>query len=255
MGLTKDVMERDRAQKKLREDDVIRPRPKPKNHPKQSKAKPIKSAPVSKVKKIVLPPKPKPTVSTDEVEKRKKENPSRKYIVVETETESAEKVRRVKKTATYVQGVKKPSGDAPPSKKTQNQGEPSGKSRGSKKKKYKIDESLESGKVEFIPPKSLEDIKNDIVKDGKLNNLAIYYENIDDKEKRAIEEEVVQYMNNFSRVIIKLSSMLPKELYDILDIQRNIVCRKDEEMQEYVLVNTCLVIYRDEVERFLKLEK
>lgn len=136
-----------------------------------------------------------------------------------------------------------------------NQGEPFRRSRGTKKQKYKIDEALESGKVNIIHPKSLEDIKNEIIKHGNLNNLSIYYDNADDKEQREIEEAIVQYMNNLSRAPIELSFELPKELYDILDIQRNTTCQKDEEMKEYVSVNSCSVISRDEVERLLKLAK
>lgn len=91
---------------------------------------------------------------------------------------------------------------------------------------------MESGKIKIIPPKSLDEIKNEIIKDGNLNNLAIYYENADDMEQREIEEVVVQYMNKFSRALIELSSKIPKELYNTLDIQRNAVYRKDEEMKE-----------------------
>lgn len=43
------------------------------------------------------------------------------------------KSEKVKKTAAYARVVKNPFGDAPPSKKTKTQGEPSRRPRGSKK--------------------------------------------------------------------------------------------------------------------------
>lgn len=209
----------------MRDEDVIKPQPKPvSSSSNQSKAKPSKSAPVSGVKKFIPPPKLKATVSMSGVEKGKKKKPSRPYVAVEEDTELDEEIRKVKNTATYTQVVRKPSDDAPLSKKTKTQAEPFRRSRETKRQQSKIDEALESGKVEFIPPKSLEDIRNKIIKDGNLNNLAIYYKNADYKEWQKFEEAIVQYMNNFSRALIELSFELPKELYDILDIQRNTSC-------------------------------
>lgn len=123
---------------------------------------------------------------TSEVQKRKKQKPSREYVGVEEETQSDKEVWKVKKDATYARVVRKPSGDATSSKKTKTQGEPSRKPRRSKKQKFEIDEYLESTKVNIIPPKSLEEIKNEIVKDENMNNLSIYYDNVDDKDQREI---------------------------------------------------------------------
>lgn len=49
---------------------------------------------------------------------------------------------------------------------------------------------MESSKVDIIPPKSLEDIKNEIIKDGNLKNLGVYYENADDKEREKLRKQV-----------------------------------------------------------------
>lgn len=87
MGLTKEVVQRARAQNILKEEDVIKPQPKPvSSSSKKSKAKPSKSITISKVKKLVPPPKPKIAVSIDGVEKREKEKPLRQYAGAEEET-------------------------------------------------------------------------------------------------------------------------------------------------------------------------
>lgn len=88
MGLTKEVVHREMAQNILKEEDVI----KPTDPLKKSKAKPSRSAPLSEVKKLTPPPKPTPIVSTDAVEKRKKEKPSREYVAEEEEKKLDEEV-------------------------------------------------------------------------------------------------------------------------------------------------------------------
>lgn len=99
-GHTKEAIQRTRAQNILREEDVIKPQPQLVNPPMQPKAKTSKFAPISGVKKPVPLPKIKPIVSIDEVEKKKKEKPSRQYVGAEEEIESNE-VQKVEKTPTY----------------------------------------------------------------------------------------------------------------------------------------------------------
>ncbi|XP_057830558.1 uncharacterized protein LOC131041464 [Cryptomeria japonica] len=54
---------------------------------------------------------------------------------------------------------------------------------------------------------------------------------------------------------LELSSMIPKELYDILDAWRHKTRLEDERIKEYVLVNLSSIIFNDEVIRLLKLAK
>lgn len=93
------------------------------------------------------------------------------------------------------------------------------------------------------------------MKDENLKNVSIYYENFEEKNQRAVEEAIVEYMDKFSKVLIELSSMIPKSLYDILDARRHTTSIEDERIKEYVLVNLSSVISRDEVTRSLKLAK
>lgn len=120
-----------------------------------------------------------------------------------------------------------------------------------------MDEALKSRKLEGTyvvdPPKTLNEIIDEVLKEGKLKNVFVYYENCDDSDQRTIEEEIVQYMNVYSKTLIELSSMIPKELYDILDFKRHIASVEDERIKEYVLVNLSSVISKAEVDRLLKL--
>lgn len=74
----------------------------------------------------------------------------------------------------------------------------------------------------------MNEIIDEVVKEGNLKNIHVYYENCDDKDQRAIEEVVVQYMNVFRKALLELSSMIPKELYEILDVWRHTTSLEDE---------------------------
>lgn len=50
-----------------------------------------------------------------------------------------------------------------------------------------------------------------------MKNVFVYYENFEDKDQWVVEEENLEYMDKFIKVLIKLSSMIPKSLCDILD--------------------------------------
>lgn len=93
-----------------------------------------------------------------------------------------EEVRELKKTATYVMVVRKPtSSDSPPTKKYKSQGDPSKRTRVGKNKS-KIEEALKSGKLEgpfkIVPPMTLQQLIDEILK-----NVSIHYENFEDKDQ------------------------------------------------------------------------
>ncbi|XP_059071295.1 uncharacterized protein LOC131865106 [Cryptomeria japonica] len=176
---------------------------------------------------------------------RKKEKLQRLYVaatIEDKETKSDEVVRGVEKTTTHARLVKKPqSGGAQQAKKRREEPKSSRKARESKKQKYEIDVALKYGKIEgtfeIVPPLSLKELTNEILKDGNLNNVSTYYENFDDKDQREVKEVIVKYMDVYSKALLELSSMIPKSLYDILDARRHIASLEDDKIKEYVLVN------------------
>lgn len=57
--------------------------------------------------------------------------------------------------------------------------------------KFNLDEVIESGKMEIaktkyhiIPPLSVQELIDKIMKDGNLKNISVYYEKIDNNDKR-----------------------------------------------------------------------
>lgn len=81
---------------------------------------------------------------------------------------------------------------------------------------------------------TLKEIIDELLKDGNLKNVPVYYENCDDSDQMAIEEAIIQYMNDYSKTLIELSSMILKELYDILDVKRHTTSLENERIKEYV---------------------
>lgn len=73
--------------------------------------------------------------------------------------------------------------------------------------------------------------------------------------KRTLEEAIVEYLNVYSKALIELMSVIPKSLYEILDVRRQTTNKEDERLKEYVLVNLCSIICKEEIERFLQLTK
>lgn len=64
-----------------------------------------------------------------------------------------------------------------------------------KKKKSKFDEVRKfkkfGGTYDGMPPMNLNEIIDEVLKDGNLKNVPIFYDNFDDKDQRAIEEVVI----------------------------------------------------------------
>lgn len=176
------------------------------------------------------------------------------------ETKFDEVVKEVKKTATYTRVVKKPqSYGVSQSKKSRVEPKSSEKGRERKKKKSEIDEALKYSKIEgtfeIVPPLILKELTDEILKDGNLKNIPTYYENVDDKGQRAIEKAIIEYMDVYSNTLIELAYMIPKSLYDILDVRRHTTNLEDERIKKYVLVNLSSIISIDEVIILLKLVK
>ncbi|XP_059077885.1 uncharacterized protein LOC131876484 [Cryptomeria japonica] len=115
MGISNEVVQREREQNILKEEDMENSK---KTKPfstssKKSKPREFWSAPTFDVQKTSPPPKPQST-PTSGVEKRKKEKPQRVYVAATTEdieTKFDEVVKEVKKTTTYAIVVKKPHPD------------------------------------------------------------------------------------------------------------------------------------------------
>lgn len=88
------------------------------------------------------------------------------------------------------------------------------------------DEAIESGKMKsskkdyhIIPPLSIQELIDEIIKDGNLKNISVYYVNMDYNDQRKIEV-VILYMDVFSKALIELEKYLPIELYRLIDARR-----------------------------------
>lgn len=100
------------------------------------------------------------------------------------ETEFDEAVKEVKAKAAKATKVSKEK--------------PSGK----KSMPSKLDEALNEGKLEFKPPISLNEIVNEVVKNGDLKPLLEWYENFDESIKITLEEATVEYLNVNNKALI-----------------------------------------------------
>lgn len=96
---------------------------------------------------------------------------------------------------------------------------PSSRLKRGRRIKSNLDEAIESGKLEttqikyhIVPLLSTQELIDEIIKDGKLKNIFVYYENLDDNDTRQIEEVVVLHLDIFSRILIELDRSLPKDL-------------------------------------------
>lgn len=56
---------------------------------------------------------------------------------------------------------------------------------------------------------TLEQIVNEVIKNGNLKPLSECYDNFDDFDKRTLEEAIVEYLNVYSKALIKLMSIIP----------------------------------------------
>lgn len=48
---------------------------------------------------------------------------------------------------------------------------------------------------------SLDEIVNEVVKNGNLKTIAEWYDNFDENGKRTLEEAIVKYLNVYSRAL------------------------------------------------------
>lgn len=88
--------------------------------------------------------------------------------------------------------------------------------------------------------------------DDNLKNIGAYYDNLDEVDKRKVEEAVVLYLHNFSKTLIELEKSIPKDLYNLIDARRLIANRTGKEMKERELINVCICITHDEVKRLIE---
>lgn len=58
-------------------------------------------------------------------------------------------------------------------------------------------------KYHIIPPLSTQELNDEIIKDGNLKNIFVYYKNLDDSGKVKIEEAIVLYLDVFSKTLIE----------------------------------------------------
>lgn len=61
-------------------------------------------------------------------------------------------------------------------------------------------------------------------------------------------------MNAYKKALIELMLVISKSLYDILDAKIQTTNKEDERLKEYILVNLCSIISKEEIDRFIKIE-
>ncbi|XP_059072870.1 uncharacterized protein LOC131873701 [Cryptomeria japonica] len=231
MGIAKEVIQRARERNILKDEDMVKPM---KTKPETLSPKPRqtrKSTPSSGAQKPIPPPKPQSKPSSG-AKKRKKGKPRRFYVatIAEVETKSDEAVREVKKSATTARVVKM---------------QPSGESQRSKKPRVEVEQS----------DITLKQVKETITEQGNLKFLSQFYDRLDEKGKRSLEEATIVYLNKYSRALIEIASEVPKKIYDILDLRKETARIEKERIREYELVQLCRVIAKTKVDKILKENK
>lgn len=198
IGITKEVVSKAREENILSEEKTLKKEasleaPKLKKRQTRSDAPSSGTAkPESKPKSLVKP--------SGGVHKRKLV----RFVVDDDEgTKSDEVVKEVKAKDPKATKIKKEK--------------PFGRNRSSKKPKSKIAEAFKQGNYTIIPPITLDQIVNAIVKDGNFKPLSKWYENFDEFRKRTLVEATVVYLNVYSKSQIELITVILKSLYDILD--------------------------------------
>lgn len=66
------------------------------------------------------------------------------------------------------------------------------------------------------------------------------------------EQATIKFLNKFNRALIEIVSKFPKSLYDVLEMRRDSAKEKDDRLREFVLVNICLVIVVEKIDKILK---
>lgn len=99
---------------------------------------------------------------------------------------------------------------------------------------------------------TLKKVKTSITKQGNLTLLSQFYDCLNEKGKRSIEEATTVYLNKYSKVLIEIVSEVPTSLYDILDMRKEATRVEEEIIREYELVQLCLVIAMIELIGFLR---
>ncbi|XP_059070961.1 uncharacterized protein LOC131862125 [Cryptomeria japonica] len=65
-----------------------------------------------------------------------------------------------------------------------------------------------------------QDFIEHIVNDGNLDNICSFFDNFDEEDKKQVEEAILLYLDSFSRALIELEKVFPKELYDKLEVRK-----------------------------------
>lgn len=149
---------------------------------------------------------------------------------MEEETKLDEVVREVKKSATAARVVKPQS---------------FGGCQTNKKSKVDADPSQIN----------LKKVKEEITEQGNLKLLSQFYDRLDEKGKRSLEEATIVYLNKYSKELIEIVSEILKSLYDILDMRKKTTRIEEERIREYELVQLCPVIAKTKVDKILKKNK
>ncbi|XP_057864250.1 uncharacterized protein LOC131072193 [Cryptomeria japonica] len=130
---------------------------------------------------------------------RKNQKPQREYVAVSlvaSKTESDADIPNASKKGEFARVIRKPQCSAEKKeqkeKKAKSDLVSTSKPKRGKKIKYDLDEAIESGKMKttqteyhIIPPLSTQELIDEIIKDGNLKNIFVYYKNMDDKRKSA----------------------------------------------------------------------
>lgn len=112
-----------------------------------------------------------------------------------SETKSNAEIQKAPKKGEFARVIRKPQfgeeNEGQKEKKVKYEPVPSCKPKRGRRVKSNLDEAIESDKMEtaqtkyhIIPPLSAQELIDEIIKDGNLKNIFVYYENLYDSNKR-----------------------------------------------------------------------
>lgn len=237
MGFTQEEVKQAREKHDQMEAKVETKRPKVDSVPSKVKPKETKSAPAPVAPSSRLSPSGKGVL-------KQKEKSKWTYAIVSLvayKIEFEEEASKAKKKGEFVRLVRKsPSGGAQQRKKEKSDPVPTGRPQKGRKAKTQLESGDKQGK--YVPPLSIDQLIDEVIMDGNLKNIGMYYENLNEVDWRKVEEVVVLYLHNFSKTLIELEKRIPKDLYNLI-YARRLKFQQNRYGNERKRADKCLHLY------------
>ncbi|XP_059072498.1 uncharacterized protein LOC131873613 [Cryptomeria japonica] len=123
---------------------------------------------------------------------------------------------------------------------------------GRRKKMDDTNLAIGIGNVTIIPPKTCAELVDEIIENGMLKNVQLYYEHLDDDEQREVEEAVLLYLDIYKKALLEIEKQISAQLYDNLDGRRLSAIEEDKQIKIQELLTTCGSITLEELDRTLE---